>query len=500
MLQNSLLILTAVAAIAGIAQAEDERPNILFVFSDDHAAQAIGAYGSRINTTPNIDRLAEEGVRFSHCFCGNSICAPSRATVLTGKHTHRNGVIDNGVVFDGSQTTFPKLLQGAGYQTALIGKWHLKSAPTGFDHWEVLIGQGPYYNPPMLTPQGRVEHTGYTTEVITDLTLEWLREERDPERPFLLMYQHKAPHREWAPGPDQLTLYDDVRIPEPATLFDDYAGRSSAAAAQEMTLARHMSRRDLKFVPPPNLTASQLEVWEAAYGPKNVAFEAADLSGEDLVRWRYQRYIKDYLRCVASVDENLGRVLDYLKEAGLEENTIVVYSSDQGFYLGEHGWYDKRWMYEESLRMPLIVRWPRTIEPGRVEERLVGNIDFAPTFLEAAGVAVPEAMQGESLLGLLRGEEPKQWRASVYYHYYEFPGVHAVQRHYGVRDKRYKLIHYYLIDEWELFDLERDPAELTSVHSDPAYAEVRERLEAELERLQELYGETDPRGTRERLR
>ncbi|MDP6538153.1 MAG: sulfatase [Planctomycetota bacterium] len=474
------------------ASAAGERPNILFVFSDDHAAQAIGAYGSRINQTPHIDRLAAEGMRFANCFCGNSICAPSRATVLTGQHSHRNGVVDNGAVFDGSQTTFPKLLRSAGYQTALIGKWHLKSDPTGFDHWEVLIGQGPYYNPPMLTAQGRRRHHGYTTEIITDLALEWLREERDPERPFLLMYQHKAPHREWEPGPRQLSLYDDVEIPEPATLFDDYGGRAAGARSQEMTLERHLSPRDLKLVPPPGLDEAQLALWNAAYGPKNAAFEAANLEGEALVRWRYQRYLKDYLRCVASVDENLGRVLDYLAENGLEENTIVVYSSDQGFYLGEHGWYDKRWMYEESLRMPLIVRWPRAVRPGSVEERLVSNIDFAPTFLEAAGVPVPEELQGASLLGLLRGEQPRDWRESVYYHYYEFPGVHAVQRHYGVRDERYKLIHYYQLDEWELFDLERDPSELASVHADPAYAKVRERLEAELVRLGELYGETPP--------
>ncbi|MAF65542.1 MAG: sulfatase [Planctomycetes bacterium] len=498
MLRTLTPILLAWAAIAPAPAAADapagERPNILFVFSDDHAAQAIGAYGSRINKTPNIDRLAAEGMRFGNCFCGNSICAPSRATVLTGMHSHRNGVIDNGAVFDGSQTTFPKLLQAAGYQTALIGKWHLKSDPTGFDHWEVLIGQGPYYNPPMRTPGGRREHTGYTTEIITDLALEWLREERDPERPFLLMYQHKAPHREWEPGPRQLSLYDEVEIPEPATLLDDYAGRSGAARSQEMTLARHLSPRDLKLVPPPRLNEEQLTLWNAAYGPKNAAFEAAGLEGEELVRWRYQRYVKDYVRCVASVDENLGRVLDYLAESGLEENTIVVYSSDQGFYLGEHGWYDKRWMYEESLRMPLIVRWPGTIAPGAVEERLVSNIDFAPTFLEAAGVAIPGEVQGESLLGLLRGEEPEGWRESVYYHYYEFPGVHAVQRHYGVRDERYKLIHYYQIDEWELFDLECDPSELTSVHAEPAYAAVRVRLEAQLARLGELYGEAPPSG------
>jgi len=475
------------SSLAGAARAADERPNILFVFTDDHAAHAIGAYGSKINQTPNIDRLAREGMLFRNCFCTNSICAPSRAVILTGKHSHLNGVIDNRQQFDGTQQTMPKLLQAAGYQTAMIGKWHLKTAPTGFDHWIVLPGQGVYYNPRFRTPEGTVQFTGYTTDIITDLALEWLKEDRDAEQPFLLMYQHKAPHREWDPGPAHLTMYDDVEMPEPATLFDDYAGRTTAAAKQEMTLARHFSKRDMKLAPPPTINEEQLKDWNAAYGPKNEAFQEANLSGDDLVRWKYQRYIKDYLRCIASVDDNLGRVLDYLDESGLADNTVVIYSSDQGFYLGDHGWYDKRWMYEESLRMPLVVRWPKAIKPGGVDEHLVQNLDFAETFLEIAGAEIPDDMQGQSLVPLLKGESPGDWRRSIYYQYYEYPAVHMVQRHYGVRTGRHKLIHYYLIDEWELFDLEKDPDELKSVYDDPTYADVRRKLTAELTRLRELY-------------
>jgi arylsulfatase A-like enzyme len=463
------------------------RPNILLIYTDDHAPHAISAYGSVLNRTPNIDRLANEGVLFRNSFVGNSICAPARATVLTGLHSHENGVIDNGVLFDGEQRTFPKLLQEVGYQTAIVGKWHLKTDPTGFDYWEVLIGQGPYYNPPMDTAAGKVEHVGYTTEVITDRALDWLRDGRDPNRPFLLMYQHKAPHREWAPGPDYLDMYDDVTIPEAPTLFDDWSGRASGAAASEMSLANHMYDRDLKLVPPGNLTPEQLEAWNAAYGPKNAAFEAAGLEGEELLRWRYQRYLKDYLRCIASVDDQIGRVLDYLDQSGLSDSTVVVYSSDQGFYLGDHGWYDKRWMYEESFRTPLIVRWPRGAAPGSIDEHLVQNIDLAPTFLALAGVEVPDDMHGESLVPLLRGEDPNDWRESLYYQYYEFPGVHAVPRHYGVRTDRYKLIHYYQLDEWELFDLEADPHELSNRYGHPAYAERTDELRAELERLREQY-------------
>jgi len=485
-----------------------QRPNILFIFSDDHAAQAIGAYGSVINKTPNIDRLASEGMLFRNCFCTNSICAPSRAVVLTGKHSHLNGVPNNREVFDGSQQTLPKLLRAQGYQTAIFGKWHLKSEPTGFDAWEVLPGQGVYYNPNFRTPDGPVEYTGYVTDIITDRTLDWLENRRDPDRPFLLMSQHKAPHRNWMPGPDHLTMYDDTVIPEPPTLFDDYQGRSSWAAQQEMTIADHMRLAvDLKVPPTPDdpneaheqyarmmgrLTPEQRARWEAAYGPKNDAFRAANLTGTDLVRWKYQRYLKDYLRCIASVDDNVGRLLDYLDRTGLAENTIVVYSADQGFYLGEHGWYDKRWMYEESLRMPLIVRWPGVVKAGSTDAHLVQNLDFAQTLLAAAGTPEPSGMQGRSFLPLLKGQSPADWRPSIYYHYMEFPAVHMVTRHYGLRTDRYKLIHYYLNGEWELFDLQRDPYELRSLYDDPIYADTVRELKAELVGLREHYGDTAP--------
>ena len=480
-----MYVLMLCASASGMNGAE--RPNILFIFTDDHASHAISAYGSVINETPNIDRLANEGMRFDNCFCGNSICGPSRSTILTGLHTHLSGVMTNGDVFDGSQVTFPKLLQKAGYQTAILGKWHLRSDPTGFDYWKVLRGQGPYYNPELLTADGKEKHTGYTTEILTDLALEWLGEGREADKPFLLMYQHKAPHRNWQPGPKQLALYDDVMIPEPPTLFDDWEGRTTAAKEQEMTVAHHLSPFDLKLEAPRDLTPEQLATWNAAYEPKNKAFREAKLEGDDLVRWQYQRYIKDYLRCIASVDDQIGRVLDYLDESGLSENTIVVYSSDQGFYLGDHGWYDKRWMYEESLRMPLIVRGPGATKAGSVDDHLVQNIDFAETFLEVAGAEIPGSMQGRSLVPLLRGEDPADWRDSIYYHYFEYPRPHRVREHYGVRTQRYKLIHYYEIDEWELFDLARDPHELKSVHADPTYAKQRETLAAELKRLRMFY-------------
>ncbi len=489
-LSTSLILIAAMWDLCSAAPvvAADTRPNILFIFCDDHASHAISAYGSQINSTPNIDRLASEGMLFRNCFCTNSICAPSRAVVLTGKHSHQNGVIDNRVSFDGTQQHVGKLLQAAGYQTAMIGKWHLKSDPTGFDYWRVLPGQGAYYNPVMRTAAGREQHTGYTTDVITDIALEWLADERDPEKPFLLMYQHKAPHREWAPGPDHLGLWEGEDLPEPATLFDNYQNRTSAAQTQTMTIREHLNQRDLKFVPPRNLTDEQLSAWNAAYGPANERFENANLEGRDLIRWKYQRYIKDYLRCIASVDDNLGRVLDYLDRSGLRQNTVVIYSSDQGFYLGDHGWFDKRWMYEESLRMPLIVRWPGVVAPGSEDEHLVQNLDFAETFLEIAEADVPDDMQGESLVPILRGEEPDDWRDSIYYQYYEWPGAHSVQRHYGVRTDRFKLIYYYLIDEWELFDLENDPDELKSVYDDAAMADVVTRLKRELDRLRQHYG------------
>jgi len=477
-----------------------DRPNILFVFTDDHAAHAISAYGSKINKTPHMDRLAKEGMLFRKCYVSNSICGPSRAVILTGKHSHLNGFFRNGITFNGAQQTFPKLLCKAGYTTAVIGKWHLRSTPTGFDYFDVLIGQGPYYNPPMKTTNeaGEVvteKNTGYTTDIITDKALAWLNKDRDPKKPFMLMYQHKAPHRNWQPGPKHLTTFDDVTIPEPETLYDDYSGRTSAAAKQTMTIARHLSANDLKLnAGPRNLTPEQKKLWDAAYGPKNEAFRKANLTGKKLIQWKYQRYIKDYLRCVQSVDDNLGRVLKYLDDSGLAKNTIVIYSSDQGWYLGDHGWYDKRWMYEESLVMPLLVRWPGVVKAGSVNTDIVSNLDFAQTFLDIAGVKSPTDMQGASLVPILKGQTPSDWRTHFYYHYYEFPGAHSVARHYGVTNGRHKLIHFYQNKEWELFDLEKDPNELRSVYGKSDYAKVQKSLERHLSLLRKQYlvPEQDP--------
>ena len=488
----------AMVVLAGFTQActaQEGRPNILFIFADDHAYQAMSCYGSRVNQTPNLDRIAKEGMRFDRCFVTNSICGPSRAVILTGKYSHLNGFERNGRTFNGDQQTVAKLLQRAGYQTAVVGKWHLRSEPTGFDYYHRLIGQGPYYNPRMRTNEGQVgpqgfrvvEHEGYTTDIVTDLALDWLKSKRDPDKPFLLMYQHKAPHRNWQPGPKYLTKYDGVTIPEPETLFDDYSGRTRAAKMQAMTVAEHLNERDLKLDTPRRLTAEQEDRWNRAYGPKNAAFANADLQGKELIRWKYQRYVKDYLRCVDSIDENVGRVLDYLDASGLANNTVVIYSSDQGWYLGEHGWYDKRWMYEESFRTPLLVRWPGKVQPGSVSNRLVMNLDFPELFLDLAGAEIPEDMQGRSLLPLLLDKPVEDWRTSVYYHYYEYPGAHSVQRHYGVRTERYKLIHFYELGDWELFDLAHDPHELKSVYDDPEYANELAILRNELDRLREHY-------------
>ena len=486
-----------------------KQPNILFIMTDDHAYQAISCFGSKINQTPNIDRLAEEGMRFQNSFVTNSICAPSRAVLLTGKYSHVNGQIDNKVTFDGSQVTFPKLLQQAGYQTAMIGKWHLKSDPTGFDYWNILPGQGQYYNPDFIEMGERKNYIGYATDLTRDFGLQWL-ENRDKNKPFCLLLHHKAPHRNWLPDEKHLTMYDDVDIPMPETFYDDYSTRSDAARQQEMTIANHTNLAyDLKvpvegdsttlkglelshYNDLKRMTPEQRQAWEAAYNPKNEAFKQANLQGKELAEWKYQRYIKDYLRCIASVDDNIGRVLDYLEEKGLAENTIVVYTSDQGFYLGEHGWFDKRFMYEESLRMPLIVRYPKEIQQGTVNEDMVLNLDLAPTFLDFAGVKIAQDMQGRSLRTILRGHSPENWRESIYYHYYEYPGWHMVKRHYGIRTKRYKLIHfYYDIDAWEFYDLENDPHELNNLYDDPAHQETIKKLKVELEKLRGQYGDSE---------
>ncbi len=468
------------------SSAQAERPNILFIFCDDHATQAISAYGSAINETPNIDRLAEGGMLFRKCYVTNSICAPSRAVVLTGKYSHLNGQRTNKDTFDGDQQTVPKLLQAGGYQTAIVGKWHLKSTPTGFDHFEVLKGQGQYYNPLLLTNGEAVKHTGYTTDIITDQTLRWLQEDRDPDKPFLLMSQHKAPHGRWEPALRHLELYDDVTIPEPPTLFDDFSGRSEAPTQHKMGIAEdmHEHRQMLKYSS--NHTPEQFKVFDGYFRPRNEAFLKQNLQGKERTRWHYQRYIKNYLRCVKAVDENVGRLLDYLEESGLAENTVVIYSSDQGFYLGEHGWFDKRWMYEESLRTPLLVRWPGVTKPGTVDdEHIVSNLDLAQTWLAIAQQADPEDMQGRSLVPLFRGESPEDWRRSFYYHYYE-SGGHGVPVHFGVTTGEHKLIHFKDgdLDAWEFYDLAKDPDELRSEFANPEYAPLIKELTAEMKRLQ----------------
>ena len=487
-----------ILALAANVVAAD-RPNILFIFTDDHCEQALSAYDSRRITTPNMDRIANEGMRFTSCYVTNSICGPSRAVIQTGKYSHLNGFVRNGNKFDGSQQTFPKLLRGGGYQTAVIGKWHLATTPQGYDYYDVLKGQGPYYNPPMITegadgqPETR-SHIGYTTDIITDKALAWLKTGRDGDKPFMLMCQHKAPHRNWMPGPKYLNWLDDVEIAEPETLWDDYAGRTSAASQQTMTIKSHLNERDLKLSGYGTMNEEQKKVWDAAYGPKNEAFRKAEsgMTEQEIIKWKYQRYVKDYLRCVKSVDDGIGEILDYLDASGLAENTVVIYSSDQGWYLGEHGWFDKRWMYEESLKTPLLVRWPGRVEPGSTSNAIVSNLDFAETFLDIAGQDIPDDMQGKSLVGLLSGESNADWRKTFYYHYYENPGAHNVARHYGVTNGKHKLIRIYALggqprNDWELFDLEKDPNELTSVYGSPEYAQVQSALEKELEQLREQY-------------
>jgi arylsulfatase A-like enzyme len=464
-------------------------PNIVVILSDDHAYQAISAYGDprKPIDTPNIDRLAKKGVRFDRCLVGNSICGPSRASLITGKYSHANGFYNNtNSTFNGSQTTFPKLLQKAGYQTAVIGKWHLVSTPTGFDYWHILPGQGVYYNPPMIKNGQRAKQEGYVTDLITDFSLDWLKA-RDKEKPFLLMCQHKAPHREWCPAIRHLGHDSDRKYSAPATLFDDYSGRGKAEKNQDMTIAKTMNAVDLKLKPPGNLTPEQRQAWDAYYNPRNKAFEEAKLEGKDLVRWKYNRYLHDYLGCIKAVDESVGRILDYLDKEGLAENTIVVYASDQGFYLGEHGWFDKRWIFEESVRTPMLVRWPGHAKDGLANGDLVSLIDLFPTFLKAAGLPVPADVHGKDLSKVLAGQTPADWRKSFYYHYYEYPGPHNVRRHYGVVTDRYKLVHFYGDDigSWELFDRQTDPKELKNVYEQADYADVKKNLHAELARLRE---------------
>lgn len=482
-----------------------ERPNILFIMSDDHAYQAISAYGHKLNETPNIDRLAKEGAIFSRATVTNSICAPSRAVLLTGKHSFVNGKVDNLQPFNWDQPNFPKLMQASGYQTAMIGKIHLDGIPQGFDFSMVLPGQGHYYNPDFLVDGERIRKEGYVTEIITETTLDWLKNKRDPNKPFCVLYHHKAPHRNWLPAPKYLTLYDGVSFEPPANYFDDYEGRGTAAKEQEMEIDGHARWGwDFKMIVDPSgdstdfmntvlnrFTAEQKDRWLAAYTSKNEEMKSTDMNEREVALWKYNRYIRDYLRVIKSVDDGVGEVLDYLDKAGLTENTIVVYTSDQGFYLGEHGWFDKRFMYEESFRTPLLIRYPREIKPGTVIDNLVQNLDFAPTFLDYAEIEIPEEMQGESFRMLVAGKT-NEWRDAAYYTYYEYPAVHMVKRHYGVATDRYKLMHfYYDIDEWEMYDLKTDPMEMKNIYDDPAYTNVRKILHKRLEELREYYGDSD---------
>ena len=490
----------------------NKKPNIIFIMTDDHARQAISAYGSYRNETPNIDRLANEGMLFENAYVTNSICAPSRAVILTGKHSHINGKIDNsGARFDSSQVTFPKLLQEAGYQTAMIGKWHLRSQPTGFDYWRILPGQGHYYNPDFVTSDGIERIEGYVTDIITDLAIEWMNN-REKDKPFLLMYHHKAPHREWEPPMRHYNEFINKTFDEPESLFDDYQGRGTAAKAAEMSILDHMNMAgDIKIHPDvltelgiepksdwdfraltskfERYNEEQLAAWNEVYGTMNHEFmeKYPDMNEEDLMCFKYQRYMQDYMACIAAVDENVGRIIDYVEDNDLADNTIIVYTSDQGFYLGEHGWFDKRFMYEESMSTPLIIRWPGEVKPDSRSSELVQNLDFAETFLDAAGIEAPPDMQGESLLPILKGQDA-EWRDALYYHYYEYPAVHMVKKHYGIKNDRYKLIHFYDdIDEWELYDLEKDPHEMNNVYEDPGYREIRDELKEKLIELKAYY-------------
>jgi arylsulfatase A-like enzyme/lysophospholipase L1-like esterase len=491
-----------------VSTAAQTRPNIVFIFSDDHALQAIGAYGSKVNRTPHIDRLAHEGALYVNSFCANSICGPSRACILTGKHSHLNGFLRNGDRFDGEQTTFPKILSNAGYHTAMIGKWHLGTNPTGFDYWEILPGQGSYYNPDFIQMDGsRKRYQGYCTDQITDLAINWMEEQKDSEKPFLLMCQHKAPHRNWSPHPRHFGKYPMGTIPEPDSLFDDYAGRSALLKENEMTLKDHFHwGHDSKFHgdnlftqhfgPLGNgeyrrMDPEQKATWDAYYEPQNQAFiqkmKDGELSEKEITQWKYQRYMHDYLGSVQAVDDSVGRILDYLDQNQLSENTIVIYSSDQGFYLGEHGWYDKRWMFEESLKMPFLVRWPGKIKPGTRSQALIQNIDYGPTFLDIAGADIPEAMQGRSLKPLFEngGGRTPDWRDAIYYAYYENAAVHAVPIHDGIRTARHKLMYFPRNGEWNLFDLITDPHEMKSVHQETAYAPIMKALQ---QRYQDMKG------------
>ena len=509
-------------------EVSNERPNILFIMSDDHAYQAISAYDDRLIQTPNIDRIANEGILFTNASVTNSICAPSRAVILTGKHSHINGKIDNIAKFDDTQMTFPQLFQKAGYQTAMFGKLHFGNNPKGIDDFLILPGQGDYINPRFLGRDKDTIITGYVTDVITDLTLNWFKTKRDKNKPFLTFYLHKAPHRAWWPSPEKFAEFYDKEFPEPETLYDDYLGRGNAAKTAEMNLLTHMQYmqdskvrpsvfENMKNVEPKILYArGDGTFFEPSSNSFNNRYNRANeeqkkkyditldkisedfknnwpnMNNKEKMRWKFQRYMQDYLATISSVDDNVGRVLDYLEETGLDKNTIVVYTSDQGFYLGEHGWFDKRFIYDESFKTPLMIKWPNQIKPGTTNEEMVQNLDFAQTFLEAAMIQAPDDMQGESLVPLLKGSADQWDREAVYYHYYEYPSVHMAKRHYGIVNKEFKLAHfYYDIDEWELYDRINDPNEMNNVYNDPNYKDVVIKLRKELKELRIKYKDSE---------
>jgi arylsulfatase A-like enzyme len=515
-----ILIVLAILSMAtscmqsGAKQTDATRPNIILIMSDDHAYQAISAYSNHLMETPNIDRIAKDGILFSNACVTNSICAPSRAVIFTGKHSHLNGKIDNRFPFDTTQVTFPQLLQQGGYQTAMFGKLHFGNNPKGFDQFKILPGQGNYYNPDFISKdEGEIRVEGYTTDIITDFTLDWLKEERDTDKPFFLAYWHKAPHREWLPPERHYKEYMKKTFPEPETLFDDYEGRGSAAKEAEMNLLTHMNWAGDSKIPPEvmdelgipetsnwdkrafentigRMTPEQRAAWDAVYDPMIEDFKKRypTMTEKEKMQWRYQRYMQDYLGSIAAVDDGVGHLLDYLDENGLAENTLVIYTSDQGFYLGEHGWFDKRFIYEESFKTPLLAKWPGVIEPGSASDQMVQNLDFAQTLLDAAGIDAPSDMQGESLLPLFRGEDELWNRDAVYYHYYEYPAVHMVKRHYGIVTREFKLAHfYYDVDEWELYDRLKDPQEMMNVYDDPAYADIIAELMTKLAELRVKY-------------
>jgi arylsulfatase A-like enzyme len=514
----SLLLLSVVSAVfVAFKPKKQKRPNIVFIMSDDHAYQAISAYDKRLTQTPNIDRIANEGMLFSNACVTNSICAPSRAVILTGKHSHLNGKIDNYFPFDTSNVTFPQILQKNGYQTAMFGKLHFGNNPKGFDEFQILPDQGDYYNPDFITKkEGRKKFTGYVTDLITDLTLNWLKNERDEEKPFFLAYLHKAPHREWLPAERHFKEYLKKTFPEPATLFDNYEGRGRASKEQEMNLLTHMNWAGDSKITPENMdklgikeshaydkknynytvgrmNPEQRKAWDDAYGKMNEEFmkKFASMTDKEKMQWRYQRYMQDYLGSIAAVDDGVGQVLDFLKKNNLDENTIVVYTSDQGFYLGEHGWFDKRFIFDESFKTPLLVKWPGVIQAGSKNTQMVQNLDFAQTFLEAAGIKSPADMQGESLIPIFKGQG-KNFRDAAYYHYYEYPSVHMVKRHYGIVTEKYKLVHfYYDIDEWELYDRDNDKNEMKNVYNDPKYTQVKAELHKKLAALRIKYKDSE---------